>query len=120
MVYFQKKITLYLSTPPPPLKWNFPLFFESFPNGHGFWVTFKVLKIMFPTLVSYQSPNQIVFTYSNHFLLILFKAILNLELDSFLSIPILHKHQDKTKILTRRRTSSIFYEPEKETTEGKL
>lgn len=45
------------------------------------------------------------------------QAILNLELDSFLSIPILHKHQDKTKILTRRRTSSIFYEPEKETTE---
>ena len=85
-----------------------------------FGPTFEVLKIMFPTLVLCQSPNQIVFTYSNHFLIILFKAILNLEIDSFLSIPILHKHQDKTKILTRRRTSSIFYEPEKETTEGKL
>jgi len=40
------------------------------------------------------------------------KTILNTDIKSFLSVPILHKHQDKTRILKRRRTSSIFYDPE--------
>ena len=40
---------------------------------------------------------------------------------SFLSIPILHTHQEKTRVLKRRKTSSIFYEPEKEAeTEGEV
>ena len=47
------------------------------------------------------------------------QTILNTSLQSFLSVPILHKHQDKTRILKRRRTSSIFYEPEKDQVQGK-
>ena len=46
------------------------------------------------------------------------ETILNTRLHSFLSVPILHKHQDKTRILKRRRTSSIFYEPENDVSAG--
>ena len=48
------------------------------------------------------------------------ETILNTSLHSFLSVPILHKHQDRTRILKRRRTSSIFYEPEKDLSAGTL
>lgn len=48
------------------------------------------------------------------------ETIINTKLQTFLSVPILHKHQDKTRILKRRRTSSIFYEPEKEMSTGAM
>ena len=46
---------------------------------------------------------------------VLFQTIIGFDVTSFLSIPILHTHQEKTRVLKRRKTSSIFYEPEKET-----
>ena len=42
------------------------------------------------------------------------QTIIGCDVASFLSIPILHTHQEKTRVLKRRKTSSIFYEPEKE------
>ena len=42
------------------------------------------------------------------------QTIIGSDVASFLSIPILHTHQEKTRVLKRRKTSSIFYEPEKE------
>ena len=42
------------------------------------------------------------------------QTIIGFDVRSFLSIPILHTHQEKTRVLKRRKTSSIFYEPEKE------
>ena len=43
------------------------------------------------------------------------QTIIGCDVASFLSIPILHTHQEKTRVLKRRKTSSIFYEPDKET-----
>ena len=42
------------------------------------------------------------------------QTIIGCDVASFLSIPVLHTHQEKTRVLKRRKTSSIFYEPEKE------
>ena len=44
---------------------------------------------------------------------VLLQTIIGQDVTSFLSIPILHTHQERTRVLKRRKTSSIFYEPDK-------